>query len=232
MRTIQVVNQSTVVPEVEFQECLEACHFQLLQHFTPAWGGLAAYLDGFSADPATPIAPADETIYILDNANIADALGYHTLTQSDVPVGFAFAETSAQYNSPWQVTFSHELLEQIADPFVATTVLAPFFGRPAALAYEVCDPCEADSYLIDGVPVSNFVLPSWFQPAAGVARGQFDHMGRISSPLAMSRNGYIAFTRNLKTWQQQLGSHVPAHRPTPTPFTRQHRRLANASRTR
>jgi len=31
-------------------------------------------------------------------------------------------------------------------------------------AYEMCDPVEEDTFMVDGIKMSNFVHPSWFEP--------------------------------------------------------------------
>ncbi len=220
MRTIQIINQSTVVNDADFQAAVAACQRQANEHFAPAWGGLAVALQTITADIAKPLVyetpstgttsvnPGAETIYILDDADQQGVLGYHELS-ADVPVGFVFAKTTAADDQAWQVTLSHELLEQLADPYCATCAVVAFgpgSGRHghvsnAAVEYEVCDPVENDQYMIDGVPVSNFVLPAWFQPATG-AVGPYDYLQKLHAPLTMTAGGYIGYTTDLKSWKQ------------------------------
>jgi hypothetical protein len=208
-RVIHLVNQSTAVGAGDFAAAGAALQRQVLEHFAPLWSGLSCQLVPSSATSGSPQTPSAETIFVLDDSDQADALGYHELTQGDVPVGFAFARTSQADGSPWQSTLSHELLEQLADPYVQTAVLVSSFqGRPAALAYETADPVEADSYEIDGVPVSNFVTPAWFQDAAPTG-ARLDYLGRLTAPLTVTAGGYIAFTTDMQNWQQ----FTPALRP-------------------
>ena len=37
-------------------------------------------------------------------------------------------------------------------------------GKTRNYSFEVCDPVEAPTYDVDGVSVSNFVTPAWFDP--------------------------------------------------------------------
>lgn len=201
MRTIVVINQSTVVPQPEFEAAVVAVQKQILEHFAPSWAGLSAELCIEAGQPGTPQAPGAETIYVLDDSDQQDALGYHEIARGDVPVGFVFAKTSKDAGDPWQTTLSHEVLEQLADPFTSTCAVVPFQGRPAAIEYEVADPVENDTYLIDGVPVSNFVLPAWFQDPS-VAKGPFDYLRKLTAPLTLTPGGYVAYTRNLRSWQE------------------------------
>jgi len=221
VRTIRIVNQSSVVEN--FREAVEACQKQVLEHFAPSWGGLSCHLIFAAADRDKPV-PADcETIYVLDTSDQAGALGYHEVAQGDVPTGFVFAKTSLDAASPWESTLSHELLEQLADPFIQTcAVVQSFRGGPAAVSYEVGDPVEADSYEVGGVQLSNFVLPSWFQDSG---KGPFDWLQKLTAPLTLTQGGYVAYTDNLKDWIQYMPSSVRLHRQAPAdPFCRRSRR--------
>ena len=224
-RVIQVVNQSTVVPADEFTAAVAACQRQVLEDFAPLWGGLSCQLLPSSASPSSPHTPTVETIFVLDDSDQADALGYHELTQADVPVGFVFAHTSEQDDSPWSVTLSHELLEQLADPYVSSTaIVSNFMGTPAALAYEVCDPVEVDLYRLDDVAVSNFVLPEWFADI-GKVKIRADFMTLLTVAGGMTPGGYIAFTRDLKSWQQYQASKPRAARQPTLPYSRRWKRF-------
>ena len=219
-RVIQVVNQSTVVGASDFGAAVAALQRQVSEHFAPLWSGLSCAMVAGSAPPGAPQTPTVETIFVLDDSDQADALGYHELTQADVPVGFAFARTSQTDGSSWSVTLSHELLEQLADPYVETAVVVSAFqGRPAALAYETADPVEADSYSIDGVSVSNFVLPAWFQDAAPTGV-KLDYLGRLTAPLTLTPGGYVAYTTDLTNWQQFMPSQVRSARAAVLPYCR------------
>src|SRR5260370_14436911 len=61
-------------------------------------------------------------------------------------------------------------------------------------AYEVCDPCEADAngYQIDGVLVSDFVTPTWFQPTPQPG-GPFDFQEKIPKPLGLLPGGQLHY---------------------------------------
>ena len=75
----------------------------------------------------------------------------------------------------WTVTLSHELLEMLADPWINWCAQGDD-GKIYAL--EVCDAVEADrmGYEIDGVLVSDFITPSWFEPTHA---DRVDFKGRI-----------------------------------------------------
>jgi hypothetical protein len=109
-------------------------------------------------------------------------------------MGKVFASTDLKYGCEWTVTASHELMELLADPEVNLSVLVEKKGNQSVLyAYEVCDACEPDNfgYEIDGVLVSNFVYPSWFESFHSPGKTQFDHCGHIQKPFEVLADGYI-----------------------------------------
>ena len=66
--------------------------------------------------------------------------------------------------------------------------------------YEVCDPVQDESYIVDGVAVSNFVLPLYFTPADeenNLARNDFMRVtgrkGGALSSLWLAPGGYAGF---------------------------------------
>src|SRR6266851_6398306 len=87
--------------------------------------------------------------------------------QKRQPVTYIFAKDDIADSGEYSSTLSHELLEMIADPGVNLYAIGKFRdgGRKKSGLYglEVCDPVEANYYKIDGVTVSDFVRPEWFE---------------------------------------------------------------------
>lgn len=210
MRVISFVNQSTVVVDAAFRQCVAALQVQLARDFAPLWGITAALAISRGK-------PVGEAIYILDDSTQADALGWHTEDNQGNPVGFVFARTAQQDGTSWTETASHELLEQLADPWACNAAVATWQGRPAAIAWENCDPVENDGYSVGGALLSNFVLPAWFTGGGN----RWDFLGRLKAPLTMTKGGYVAFCRDLKNWQDSFGAH---HKKTNSDYSRHHRR--------
>jgi hypothetical protein len=75
--------------------------------------------------------------------------GFH---DSDNSLPFMYVLTPSE----WTVTLSHEILETMVDP-VDTIITV----HGVKYWYEIADPVEDYYYLINGVKVSDFVLPSW-----------------------------------------------------------------------
>jgi hypothetical protein len=194
--TVRVVNQSTVVSEAEFQTVVAACAKQVVRDFSTPWAVIADVIAG-----GIPSA-TDWIITILDNSDQDGALGYHD--NSQVPAGRVFAHTDQLYGLKWSVTLSHEILELLADPFLLNTAQ---IRKATFVALEVCDPCEADEagYEIDGVSVSDFVLPAWF----GSPGPRMDFAGHITRSFDLMPGGYVSLWTPLKGWTQKMARTRP-----------------------
>ena len=191
MATIQVsiIDESQLAAPAEVQAAVAALQRQVSQHFAPAWGVDATL--SFVAGGAKP-PPGTWWLVILDDSDQAGALGYHDLTDEAMPLGKVFVKTARDAGVKWTVTASHELLELLADPAINLTVCTTENNNLVLYAYEICDPCQADEfgYTIDGVAVSDFLFPSWFETFHRSGAVPFDYCGRISAPFALLPGGY------------------------------------------
>jgi hypothetical protein len=176
--------------------------------------------------------PGDWWLVILDNSDQADALGYHDVTAEGLPLGKVFAKTTQQYGEKWSVTASHELLEMLADPEINLTVFLEEQKGGRLYAYEVCDACEADQfgYSIDGVAVSDFVFPSWFESFR--KHGPFDHQNKIQKPLQLLKGGYIGIYDVLSGggWTQLTAEAVNSRARAPIGSRRERRNIPLSKR--
>jgi len=185
---IAIVNFSSI-PDRQVLHAIRSVNRQVMDDFLPIWG--SAYVCqlhntpfGLSSeeDMADEPVKAAGVIYLVDEAHLTGALGYHASNASEVPYGFVFTDLG-----DWTITLSHEVLELIIDPTVNIFVPGPdprFPGEPDRWlfhTYEVCDAVERTSYSIDGVEVSNFVTPQYFHDgdAAGT-RNDFLGVGVAS----------------------------------------------------
>jgi hypothetical protein len=146
----------------------------------------------------------DAVLYLWDTVNVDDALGYHDLNHRGIPFGFVFTELSKALDEPWSATLSHEALELIADPEVNLLVMGPHPAEPGRDVfhwYEMCDAVQAETYAIDSVEVSNFVLPLYFT-GGNEPGGRNDFLGRTKgralSSFSVNPGGYIGFYDPLK----------------------------------
>jgi hypothetical protein len=95
----------------------------------------------------------------------------------------------------WSLMASHELLELLVDPWGNWTLP----GRSprddqgqVEFLVEVCDPCQRETYLIDGVLVSDFVTPQYYAPL-DTAGARYSFRGTVSGPREVLPGGYITW---------------------------------------
>lgn len=204
MTSVHIANRSTVLADDSVRAATAALQKQVIREFADAWGAGAEVT---FAEPGTAPSPGTWQLIILDDTDQAGALGYHDLPQTagGLPIGFVFAKTDQQFGLSWTVTASHELLEMLADPWIEKVALHQIGDTGALLySYEVCDACEDDGfgYEIDGVRVSDFVYPSWFQDWRQSNSTKFDQAGAIKAPFALASGGYISTFTPGQGWQQ------------------------------
>jgi len=203
---ISVVNHTGgKLTDEEVQKGIRAVNRQIALDFKPHWHMSAELrLEGaigkFPDAKGLPELRGDAIIYLWDEVDVEDALGYHEAHASGVPFGFVFTELVKKLREPWTVTFSHEALELIADPEVNLLVAG---AHPADSAlevfhwYEMCDAVQDEEYTIDGVAVSNFLLPLYFTSNAEEGgRNDFlgrKHRGKTLASFGINPGGYIGF---------------------------------------
>jgi hypothetical protein len=203
---ISVVNHTDgQLSDEEVQVVIRAVNRQLAHDFAPYWHTRAELrLEGPATDDpdkvSLPELRGDAVLYLWNEVDIADAVGYHDRNAKGIPFGFVFTELSEQLGEPWSVTFSHEALELLGDPEVNLLVAGPHPGDPEQEVfhwYEMCDAVQAESYDVDGVRVSNFLLPLYFTADPEIG-GRNDFLGRryegTSLPsFGINPGGYVGF---------------------------------------
>ncbi len=220
---IVVKNLSTVIKDVAVAQALPALQQQVSADFCGTWG-IDATLQFIGRKAKVPA--GGWLLGIFDDADQAGALGYHDLTKAGLPLGKVFAKTTLADGGLWTVTFSHELLEMLADPNI--NLCAFDEGNRRLYAYEVCDAVEADKlgYAINGVTVSDFVLPGWFEPTHIAKNERFAFKSRVTAPFQLLPGGYISYYDLHGGGWQQLTARttatdarlMTAHTAPPAPY--------------
>ncbi len=220
---LMIANISTSIDDPTMASVAAALGVQVSRDFGPEWSVAASVsstrlaLGGAQA----PINTAtDAIIYIGDAAQdptvgVGNAYGYHFDNYGHIPYGFVFLDVCAKYGDVWSATLSHEVLELLGDPTAATTVTGPApQGASSAAAnvfyaLEVCDPTQGDTYVIDGVVVSNFVTKTYFNMAGGSVRTNF--LSLALAPFGLRPGGYLQYQDDAGA-HQVWGSQVSAQR--------------------
>lgn len=203
---ISVVNHTSgKISDEAVQKAIRAINRQIKEDFEPYWGmGATLRLEGRSKlQPDKTLLTdmrGEAVLYLWDDPDVPNALGYHARNNKGIPFGFVFTELAAKIGENWTTTFSHEALELIADPETNLLVAGPHPTSPNLMVfhwYEMCDAVQDETYLIDGIMVSNFVLPLYFTP--GEERGgRNDFLGRVHAgetlkSFGVNPGGYVGF---------------------------------------
>jgi hypothetical protein len=227
---IAILNQSTMVTNGDAAAMTQAVAKQVRFDAAPAWDRAPAAVV-FYSDPAAVPAQA-HGIAIVDTVKNQPkgVLGFHT----EDPGGklWGVVAVKPELDSGGKVTtgdwcvssvLSHEVLEMFVDP---NCNLWANNNGGSVYSCEVCDPVEAPTYVVNGVSVSNFVTPAWFDPqASGTA--QFDKLGLLHAPFSILKGGYVVYAHAGKE-QQKFGADFPAWRKEMKsgPLARTRHRLA------
>ena len=213
---ISVVNHSNgQVTDEELQIAIRAINRQINEDFAPYWSLPATLrLEGRSTeDPdriQVPDMRGDAVLYLWDEVDVSGALGYHFQNFRGIPFGFVFTALAQDLGEPWSVTLSHEALELIGDPQTNLLVIGPhpMENRDVFHWYEMCDAVQAETYEIDGIAVSNFLLPLYFTGTRDAdepgARNDFlgkAFGGQTLKSFGLNPGGYIGF------FDPELGDH-------------------------
>ena len=217
---IALTNASTCLSDAQVEAVVPSLQRQVSLDFRAYWD-IDCALTFLSK--GQPLTAGWWQIVLTDDPDQAGALGYHEMTIHGTPLGKVFARLDVESGSSWTVTLSHELLEMLADPWINWCAQGSD-GRIYAL--EVCDAVESDSlgYKIDGVLVSDFITPSWFEPTQA---DRIDFKKRVSKPMELGLGGYVSVLDPASRWTQ-ITAKGEGGPPAP-PGSRRHRRsIGNA----
>jgi hypothetical protein len=217
---IAITNASTCLSDVQVEAAIAPLQRQVSQNFRGFWN-MDCSLTFLSRDQQ--LVRGWWQIVVSDNPDQAGALGYHELTSEGAPLGKVFAGLDLRNGYSWTATFSHELLEMLADPWLNWCAQGT---NGEVYALEVCDAVEADElgYELDGILVSDFITPSWFEPTEC---DRVDFKRRIKKPFELGPAGYVSTLNAEKGWTQMTADNDAV--PTIPAGSRRHRRQLEKS---
>jgi hypothetical protein len=213
MVIIVVKNQSTILSDAEIKRVIAALQIQLDRDLCPSWD-LGKFHIEFREKTAA-ILKGERQFIFLDNVGVAGALGYHDVTVNGDAISYVGAKETMMSGGQWSVTASHEICEMCVNDHLNDTEYNEAEGR--MYIKEVCDAVELDSqgYVINGVLVSDFVLPGWFQPDVKQT-APLSFCGHVTIPYELAAGGYISFIdlgQPDRGWQQVYYRNQPTKRP-------------------
>jgi hypothetical protein len=199
---IACMNLATVDLGVPFDKLTAALQKCYDDYFVPIWGYPVTLYN-----TKTP-QPSDWRFLYIDDADTAGALGYHDITKDGQPVSKVFVKTTLAAKELVSVTACHELFEMAIDPIANLWAEAE---DGTQYAYEMSDPVEEDTFLVNGIAMSNFVHPAWFEPFKHLPGTKFDHLGRLTQPFSMTKGGYVIVMKKGKV-KEVFGSKAKERR--------------------
>lgn len=214
----QLINRSSLASDAELADAAAACQRQMREHVAPKWNvGETSVVELIASDGK----PSDDAwwVTVVDEPDQAGALGYHDLTAAGKPQAKVFAKVCQEVGEAVSTTVSHEIAEMALDPEINRFA---WLGRDLCVAYELSDAVQGDTYTIDGVEVSDFVLPSFFTRAG--AGAPYDHMDLVTKPGETRQYGYQIALESGRMHQIH-GSAGPREHSEPKPGSRRERRM-------
>jgi hypothetical protein len=201
--TVACFNKASVPLGIDLNKLLTTLQKFVDKCVVPVWGTPAKLVQ------STGFVKGAWGLVFLDNADVAGALAYHDLTPDGFPVSKVFVKTILNDKQSLSVATSHELVEMLVDPAVNLSSSGP---DPKTLyAYESADPVEEVSFNLDGIAMTNFVYPSYFEVFRKPGSDQFDYSKKVHRPFQILSGGYQIIFKNGK-WSQVYGSIAKARR--------------------
>jgi hypothetical protein len=155
-------------------------------------------------------------LVFVDTEDQASADGWHDLTERGMPLAKVFLrvlaketrensteeEFAAAFRDAVSLTATHEIAEMLVDPALTLCVQRQGFGL---YGLEVADPCEEDGFRIDGLQMTDFVYPAWYEAFHAPGSTKFDECEKCHHPFHILRDGYASIFRKGR-WRDHCGS--------------------------
>ncbi len=229
---IALVSNSKKITFKNVQDICVAMQIQITRDLFPAWG-IEATITPYQTEQSIP--SGSWKVVIADDIGDPNALGFHS-DENGKPYALVMAQSLA--DTSW--TVSHEIAEFLIDPKGYNQSLsAPSINPHQGLVnylIEIGDPVEQFGYEINGIQVSNFVLPDFYKRAssrqsrinqitaklnnksnlnssANIPVKKYDFNGMLTKPLTLTEGGYISWAvprniggRHVNDWWQAFMS--------------------------
>jgi hypothetical protein len=181
--TIACINRAKTRLGVDLDKLVCALQKYVDHHLAPVWGTPAKIVKAKRPPPGAWL------LVFLESADPKHAgfFGLHTLFYKGQPISKVFVKSTIG-KEPISLVASHEVAEMLVNP--AGNLWAT--GDDDMLyAYEICDAVEEEKgFKIDGLAMSDFVYPTYYEVHHKPNSVQFDHLERITRPFQLLPGGY------------------------------------------
>lgn len=199
---IQIINRTSKIRDARWQYAIPCHQFELSTHFARYWG--VDYDLEFVGRAEQPN-PSAFKMWLLDNSDMAQALGYHTTDDAGQPYGRVFVVDDMNDGVEITVTLDHELKELAADPTADRMVGPDAQGRYYSV--EPCDAVEDDRYSHvvavgdASIKCSNFVTPHYYGLPNADGSTTLDFAGILTEQVpALLPGGYQEYADHTGAW--------------------------------
>ena len=175
---------------VDFNALITAMQKFVDEHFAPVWGAPAKLV------ASTGFLKGAWAMAFVDNTRDASLEGYHEVTPEGLPMSKVFVKDVLKQKDQVSVAASHELAEMLVDPGANLYSTGP--KKNHLYDYEVADPVEELFFEVNGIPMTNFVYPAYFETFHKEGSTRFDHMGELRRPFDLHKGGYQSYWVNGK----------------------------------
>jgi hypothetical protein len=211
--TIACVNEAKTPLGVDLGKLVRALQKYVDDHLAPVWGTPAKLV---KADKPLPGAWLLIFLESADKKHSGD-FGYHKAFYKGQPIAKVFVK-STLVRETVSLVASHELAEILVNPACNRWALR---GKNMLYAYEICDAVEEKKFKIDGLEMSDFVYPAYYEVHHKPGSVQFDHLKHITRPFRLLAGGYALVRKGQK--KKAISGSKPKQRRFSQEDRRQHR---------
>jgi hypothetical protein len=199
--TIACINRATSGLGVDFPSLISALQKYVDKHLAPVWGTPARLVKTTKpkdnawtmifVDTADDIRNLRADLKKIFGKHAKEVVAYHMFKGHPIALVFAKAVLAGPSRlsdrDRISLAASHELAEMLVDP---GNNLWCERGKGTLYAYEICDAVEAKHFPVNGLAMSNFVYPAFFEAFHKRNSIQFDHMNTLKRPFQILKDGY------------------------------------------
>jgi hypothetical protein len=200
--TIACINKATIPLGVDFDSLICALQRYVDGHLAPVWGTRAKLVKTTKprhgawtllfVDTAKAIRNLRADLEKIFGKNVVDEIeAYHLVNGRPVALVFVknvLADRSVdRVRDKVSMAASHELAEMLVDP---GNNLWCEDGHGTLYAYEVCDAVEAKYFRVNGLAMTDFLYPAYFETFHEPNSVRFDHLKKVKHPFHILKDGY------------------------------------------
>ncbi|CAD6547852.1 hypothetical protein ACFQ3P_25785 [Paraburkholderia sabiae] len=185
---IAILTESPNVDLRELNRVVAAISKQVNFDFFPIWK-IPAVISTYGASEDVP--PNSYRVVVVSHSILIDGREVMGAHRGKDKSGNPFALVSDK-GDHWSHTLSHEILEMLVDPTLEQYRPGKWAGHDVSFLVEICDPCQGIPYDIDGVAVSSFITPRYFDEQKH-DNTDYSWRGSIDEPLTCAPGGYLVW---------------------------------------